>query len=48
MTFGERVMTTLQGKRPDRTPAFPLDWDWAVRQEGFTVSEIIGDAAFRS
>lgn len=35
----------LEGKRPDRTPVFPLVRDWAIRQVGFTVSEVIQDVA---
>jgi len=33
----------LEGKRPDRIPVFPLIRAWAIRQAGFTVSEVIGD-----
>jgi uroporphyrinogen decarboxylase len=44
MTSYERMMTALEGKKPDRTPIFPLVRDWAVRQAGFTLSEAIQDA----
>jgi len=43
MTSYERMMTALEGKKPDRTPVFPLVRDWAIRQAGFTVSEAIQD-----
>jgi uroporphyrinogen decarboxylase len=43
MTSYERIMTALAGKRPDRIPVFPLVRDWAIRQAGFTVSEVIED-----
>lgn len=45
MTSYERIMTALEGGRPDRTPVFPLVRDWAIRQAGFTVSEVIQDVA---
>lgn len=45
MTSYERIMMTLEGKRPDRTPVFPLIRDWAIRQAGFKVSEAIQDVA---
>ena len=34
-------MMALEGKRPDRTPVFPLVRDWCIRQAGFKVSEAI-------
>jgi uroporphyrinogen decarboxylase len=43
MSSYERIMTALAGKRPDRIPVFPLIRDWAIRQAGFTVSEVIQD-----
>jgi uroporphyrinogen decarboxylase len=43
MSSYERIMTALEGKRPDRIPVFPLVRDWAIRQAGFTVSEVIED-----
>ena len=43
MNSYERIMTALEGKRPDRVPVFPLVRDWAIRQAGFTVSEVIED-----
>ena len=43
MTPYERIMTTLEGKKADRTPLFPLVRDWVIRQAGFTVSEAIHD-----
>jgi len=45
MTSYERIMMALEGKEPDRTPVFPLVRDWAIRQAGFTVSEVIQDVA---
>jgi len=45
MTSYERIMLALEGKKPDRTPVFPLVRDWAIRQAGFTVSEAIQDVA---
>jgi len=43
MTSYERMMTALEAKEPDRIPVFPLVRDWAIRQAGFTVSEVIQD-----
>ena len=43
MSSYERIMTALEGKRPDRIPVFPLIRDWAIRQAGFAVSEVIKD-----
>jgi uroporphyrinogen decarboxylase len=43
MNSYERIMAALEGKRPDRTPVFPLVRDWVIRQAGFTVSEAIQD-----
>jgi len=37
------MMTALEAKEPDRIPVFPLVRDWAIRQAGFTVSEVIQD-----
>jgi uroporphyrinogen decarboxylase len=45
MTSYERMMMALEAKEPDRTPVFPLVRDWAIRQAGFTVSEVIQDVA---
>jgi len=45
MTSYERIMMALEGKKPDRTPIFPLVRDWATRQAGFLVSEVIQDVA---
>ena len=45
MTSYERIMMALEGKEPDRTPVFPLVRDWAIRQAGFRVSEVIQDVA---
>jgi uroporphyrinogen decarboxylase len=43
MTSYKRIMMAMEGKRPDRTPVFPLARDWVIRQAGFTVSEAIQD-----
>lgn len=45
MTSYERIMMVLEGKKPDRTPVFPLVRDWATRQAGFTVSQAIRDVS---
>jgi uroporphyrinogen decarboxylase len=45
MSSYERMMMALEAKEPDRTPVFPLVRDWAIRQAGFTVSEVIQDVA---
>lgn len=39
----ERIMATLEGRKPDRIPVYPLVRDWAIRQAGFKVSEAIQD-----
>jgi len=45
MSSYKRIMMALEGKRPDRIPVFPLVRDWAIRQAGFKVSEVIQDVA---
>jgi uroporphyrinogen decarboxylase len=45
ITSYERMMMALEGKRPDRPPVFPMVRDWAIRQAGFRVSEVIQDVA---
>jgi len=45
MSSYERMITALEGKRPDRIPVFPLIRDWAIRQAGFIVSEVIEDVS---
>jgi len=45
MSSYERIMTALERKKPDRIPVYPLIRDWAIRQAGFTVSEVIEDVS---
>jgi len=44
LTSLERMMTALEGRRPDRVPVFPLVRDWCLRQVGFKVSEAMTSA----
>lgn len=41
MTSYERVMTALEGGKPDRVPVMPFTRDWATTQAGFTFSEVL-------
>ncbi len=41
MTSYERVMTALEGGKPDRVPVMPFTRDWAVTRAGFTFSEVL-------
>ena len=43
MTSYERIMTALDGGKPDRVPVMPFTRDWAVSQAGFTFSEVLGN-----
>lgn len=43
MTPYERIMTALDGGKPDRVPVMPFTRDWAVSQAGFTFSEVLGN-----
>jgi len=44
MNSYERIMTVLDGQKPDRIPVFPLVREWCVRQAGFIAHEAILDA----
>lgn len=44
LTSYERIMMTLEGKTPDRTPVFPLVRDWCIKQAGFKMSEAFSNA----
>lgn len=41
MTSYERVMTALEGGRPDRVPVVPIVRDWSARQVGFRFCDIM-------
>lgn len=43
-TSFDRMMTALEGEKPDRVPVFPLVRDWCLRQVGFKVSEAMSSA----
>ena len=43
MTSYERIMTALDGGKPDRVPVMLFTRDWAVSQAGFTFSEVLGN-----
>lgn len=44
MTSYERVMAALSGEKPDRTPVIPLIRDWASKQLGFSMLDIMNNA----
>ncbi len=44
MTSYERIMTAIDGGKPDRVPAMLFTRDWAVSQAGFTFSEVLGNS----
>jgi uroporphyrinogen decarboxylase len=41
MTSYERIMTALEGGKPDRVPVIPFLRDWGIRHSGFTFAEIL-------
>jgi uroporphyrinogen decarboxylase len=41
MSAYERVMTALDGGKPDRVPAFLFMRDWGIHAAGFTVAEVL-------
>ena len=41
MTSYERIMTALEGGKPDRVPALLFMRDWATKSAGFTFSEVL-------
>jgi len=41
MTSYERMMIAFEGKKPDRVPVMLFVRDWAARQVGFSISEIM-------
>ncbi|NWG03479.1 MAG: uroporphyrinogen decarboxylase family protein [Syntrophaceae bacterium] len=45
MNSYERIMSVLDGQKPDRIPVFPLVREWCVRQAGFKAYEAILDAS---
>ena len=42
MTPYQRVMTALDGRKPDRVPVVPIVREWCVRQAGFEFAEVMG------
>jgi len=48
MTSYERVMTALDGGRPDRVPVIPFLRDWGIRHSGFTFAEILDNPCMRT
>lgn len=41
MTSYDRIMTSLEGGKPDRVPVIPFLRDWGIRYSGFTFAEIL-------
>lgn len=41
MTSYERVMTALEGGKPDRVPVIPFLRDWGIKHSGFTFAEVL-------
>ena len=41
MTSYERIMTALEGGKPDRVPVLLFMRDWATKSAGFTFSEVL-------
>lgn len=41
MTSYDRIMTALDGGKPDRVPVIPFLRDWGIRYSGFTFAEIL-------
>ena len=41
MTSYERIMTALDGGKPDRVPVLPFMRDWGMKYAGFTFSEVL-------
>jgi uroporphyrinogen decarboxylase len=41
MTSYERIMTALDGGKPDRVPVLPFMRDWGMNYAGFTFSEVL-------
>lgn len=43
MTSYERMMTALEGGKPDRVPVLPFLRDWSIQHAGFTFAEVLSN-----